>query len=505
MSTVRTIGASLAGTAAELVTIECLFHPAESGGLDIQISGLPDNVLREGRGRIISALEANELSSHGDVLLNLVPASRRKSGESLDLALAAAVVAAVGHWPAPALEQSIFLGELGIDGRLHAVPGGLAAALAARQAGLKRLFAPPATAQEAAAVPELEVYAARNLGQLCAHLSGGKGLERTRLADAHPTLLRPEGPSLDEVRGLGAAKLSLALAACGAHGLLLVGPPGAGKSLLARRLTRLMPEPSFEERLEITQALSAAGRWPGGLAKDRPYRAPHHGASVAGMIGGGPQATPGEITLAHCGVLFLDELPEFRREVLESLRQPLESGCVLVSRCARQVELPARFQLVAAMNPCPCGYLGHPRTPCRCPPTSVQRYRRRISGPLLDRIELVIEVQPASLDQLSDSSIDAGLSEAALIARVAAARQRATQRGQTLPNARLDADGLDQHARLDGPTRVLLERAARARGLSARALQALRRVARSVADLEDSAAIRSEHMAQALSLRARLL
>jgi magnesium chelatase family protein len=292
--------------------------------------------------------------------------------------------------------------------------------------------------------------------------------------------------------------------------MLLIGPPGAGKSLLARRLTRLLPPPDREERLEITQAQSAAGRWPGGLASERPFRAPHHTASYAAMVGGGLQASPGEITLAHGGVLFLDELPEFRREVLESLRQPLESGTVLISRVARQLELPARFQLIAAMNPCPCGYLGHARTPCRCPPTSVQRYRRRISGPLLDRIELIVEVQPAGVEELmggtaAAAGAQAEVSEAQLIRRVLHARELAKARGQAGPNARLDADGLDRHAALDEACRTLLERAARARGLSARALQALRRVARSVADLEGEERITPAHMAQALSMRSKLL
>jgi len=344
-----------------------------------------------------------------------------------------------------------------------------------------------------------------------AHITGnGAGIPRliARLDELPEELT---GPSLDEIRGLEQAKLALAVAAAGSHGLLLVGPPGAGKSMLARRLQRLLPSPDFEERLEITQALSAAGRWPGGLASARPFRAPHHTASYAAMIGGGVLASPGEITLAHRGVLFLDELPEFRREVLEALRQPLESGTVLVSRSARQVELPSRFQLVAAMNPCPCGYLGHRRVACRCPPSFVQRYRRRISGPLLDRIDLVLEVQPAEVDELAAMPgvprVDLPLgeaSEARLRARVRSARELARERQGGVVNAMLDADELDRYAPLVGPARSLLERATRARSLSARAVQSLRRVARSVADLEGSEEARPEHLAQALALRARL-
>jgi magnesium chelatase family protein len=514
MKIARVLGASLVGTSAELVTVEARFEENRRERTEILLTGLPDTVLRESKGRLESALRENGLHIGGGKLyLNLVPAARRKSGESLDLALALSAAAAVGHFEGRLLRSALFLGELGIDGRLHGVPGGLAAALAARGRGVRRVFAPHSTASEAAAIAELEVYPARHLAQVLAHLTGnGTGI--TRLVPRDDEL--PEelsGPSLDDIRGLEQAKLALSVAAAGSHGLLLVGPPGAGKSMLARRLPRLLPPPSFDERLEITQALSAAGRWPGGLASARPYRAPHHTASYAAMIGGGVQVTPGEITLAHRGVLFLDELPEFRREVLEALRQPLEEGTVLVSRSARQVELPSRFQLVAAMNPCPCGYLGHRRVACRCPPTFVQRYRRRISGPLLDRIDLVLEVQPAEVDELADlhehgRAREAPLgeaSEARLRARVRAARGLAHERQGSRVNADLDADELDRFAPLVGPARTLLERAARARSLSARAVQSLRRVARTIADLEGAEQARAEHLAQALALRARLV
>jgi magnesium chelatase family protein len=266
---------------------------------------------------------------------------------------------------------------------------------------------------------------------------------------------------------------------------------------------RLVPKPSLEERLEITRVLSAAGRWPGGLARERPFRAPHHTVSYAGLVGGGMHATPGEITLAHRGILFLDELPEFRRESLEALRQPLESGSVLISRSAHQVELPARFQLVAAMNPCPCGYRGHPRIPCRCPPAFVQRYRARISGPLLDRMDLIVEVAAPAFDELVAPALE-GSRESELRACVEHAIAAAHIRHADRRNGDLGPDELDRFSPLRGDARKLVDSAVQKRGLSARAVQSLRRVSRTIADLEESSDVGAGHVAQALALRADL-
>ncbi len=270
--------------------------------------------------------------------------------------------------------------------------------------------------------------------------------------------------------------------------------------MLARRLVRLLPAPSPAERLEITRVLSAAGRWPGGLAQERPYRAPHHTVSFAGMVGGGPLAAPGEITLAHGGVLFLDELPEFQREVLEALREPLETGRILIGRARMHVELPARFQLVAAMNPCPCGWHGHPRQFCHCPATSVQRYRRRISGPLLDRIELRVELEPPSLDELIATAPATAASDH-WRKRVELVRSAGSQRGQTGSNAELTTAELDRHVPLSGKLRSLIEKANARSAFSARAIQALRRVARTLADLDEAPQVEAEHLARALALR----
>jgi magnesium chelatase family protein len=505
VQTVRVLGACLVGTGAELVTVEGRFDGRDRETTEIVITGLPDPVIRESRGRLTCALEANGMHlPRGRLFLNLVPAARRKSGEILDLPLVLGAGAAAGHLEARALRGSLFLGEVGIDGTLHAVPGGLAVALAARERGIASLIAPPATAMEAAWVPEVEAFGAEHLEEVLAHLSGGERLQRVSPRDDDRA--RAFDPDLDDVRGQDVAKHALAVAAAGGHGLLLIGPPGAGKSLLARRMGAVLPRPTLEERLEITRVLSAAGRWPGGLARSRPFRAPHHTISYAGLVGGGSPPAAGEITLAHCGVLFLDELPEFRREVLEALRQPLEQGSVLISRAGRQLDLPARFQLVAAMNPCPCGYQGHPRVPCRCPPSIVLRYRRRISGPLLDRIELRVEMLPPTFDELVPSRRSArraspGLGGVELREQVERARVRQVARQGARKNAELDGTELDRWAPLEGQGRELCARAARMRSLSARALQALRRVARTLADLEGAEHVQPKHLAQALALR----
>jgi magnesium chelatase family protein len=468
-------------------------------------------VIRESRGRLVCALEANGLHlPHGRLFLNLVPAARRKSGETLDLPLVLSAGAACGHLDPRWLAGALFLGEVGIDGTLHAVPGGLAAALVARNRGVPRLIGPVATAREAAWLPGMQAFGARHLHDVIQHLSSEMGTLEPFLPVAPASEPSDNEEHLDQVRGQSVGKLALAAAAAGGHGLLFIGPPGAGKSMLARRLIGLTSAPTIEERLEITRVLSAAGRWPGGLVTSRPFRAPHHTISYAGLVGGGGPPMAGEITLAHCGVLFLDELPEFRREVLESLRQPLETGSILISRAGRQLELPARFQLVAAMNPCPCGYQGHPRIPCRCPPGHVQRYLQRISGPLLDRIDLRIELDAPTLEELSPSHTSAAPARplpthAEWRGKVLAAREAMIARQRSRRNADLTGEELDHWVELEGESRRILAHAAAQRGLSARALQSLRRVARTLADLAGEERVEVKHLAQALGLRTPLI
>jgi magnesium chelatase family protein len=495
----------LVGTEAELVTVEARFEPRERTRLEVAISGLPDPVIRESKGRLLAALEENRLHlPQGRLFVNLHPAGMRKSGEGLDLPLALGAAAAAGHLTPSMLARTLFLGELGIDGRLHGVPGGLAAARAASAAGVSRVVAAEATAREAALWPGTSAFGARNLEEVVGWVSSGQGLlplvPRTELVE-DPDAARAAAAALDAIRGQGAAKRALAAAAAGGHALLFLGPPGTGKSLLARALHGLLPPPSFEERLEITRVLSAVGRWPGELARERPFRAPHHTASHAGLVGGGSPPAAGEITLAHAGLLFLDELPEFRRETLEALRQPLESGAITISRAGRRLDLPARFQLVCAMNPCPCGYRGHPAIPCRCPPGEVFRYRRRISGPLLDRIELRLELPAPEVRELGELP-RSGERGSQLLCRVRAARARSLARQAGRANAELDADALDRVAPLSGRALSLLEGAAASFGLSARGVQALRRLARTLADLEGSDSMEERHLKEALALRA---
>lgn len=518
MHTVRVFGACLVGTGAELVTVEARFDRREKERTEVVITGLPDPVIRESRGRLVCALAASGLHfPNGRLFLNLVPAAKRKSGEVLDLPMALAAAAACGHIDHRVLANALFLGEVGIDGSLHAVPGGLAVAMAAVQGGLQRLFAPPATAREAAWIDGIAAYGARHIEDVVAHVCGAQpGLERSRAPDPKTELeaalaansVTTVRESLDDVRGQYAGKLALAVAAAGGHGLLFIGPPGVGKSLLARRLRLLAGRPDRRERLEITRVLSAAGQWPGGLADERPFRAPHHTISYAGLVGGGSPPQPGEITLAHCGVLFLDELPEFRREALEALRQPMESGTILISRAGQRLEMPAGFQLVAAMNPCACSYQGHPTIPCRCPPSLVARYRGRISGPLLDRFDLRVELTAPTLDELStypraDGAND--MTDAILRQRVERARARQAGRQGSQRNTQLSADQLDAAVPLDGKLRPLLERVVKSRSLSARAVQSIRRVARTVADLDDAERVVGEHLARAIALRSPLL
>ena len=472
------------------------------GGLpSMSIVGLPQAAVREAKDRVRAAIQCAQLEFPARrITVNLAPADLPKGGGRFDLPIALGILAASGQVPLQALEDCEFVGELALTGQLREVDGVLPVALASAAAG-RRLVVPAGNGTEAALASGARVLVARTLSEVCAGLAGRKPLAAAQPPEAASTA---PGPDLRDVRGQLHARRALEIAAAGAHHLLLVGPPGCGKTLLASRLPGLLPPASEAEALETAAVLSLAGRGSGrGLDpahwRQRPYRAPHHTASAVALAGGGGEPRPGEISLAHNGVLFLDELPEWGRHALEVLREPLESGEVTVSRAARSTAFPARFQLVAAMNPCPCGLAGDPSGRCSCSPDQVTRYRGRISGPLLDRIDLHVEGPRLPPSQLRGDAAP-GESSATVRARVVQARERQLARAGR-PNARLDAGGTHASCGLTPGDQQLLERAVEQLQLSARSMHRILRVARTIADLAGSEAIATTHLAEAIGYR----
>ncbi|HXU03371.1 MAG TPA: YifB family Mg chelatase-like AAA ATPase [Polyangia bacterium] len=464
------------------------------------IVGLADAGIREGRLRIRGALENSGFKlPPRRITVNLAPADLRKDGAAFDVPIAVGMLAAAGVVDASALEGTLFVGELALDGTLRSVRGVLPIAAWARGRGMRRIVVPPDNASEAAVVAGHDVHAPPNIAALVALLRGQPWEETARAgaAEARPALV--SAADLTDVRGQEVPRRALEIAAAGGHNLLFVGPPGAGKTMLAARLPGILPPLSFDEALETTMVYSTAGLLGGSaLVGARPFRAPHHTVSSAGLVGGGPTVRPGEISLAHNGVLFLDELLEFPRHVLEMLRQPLEDRAVTIVRVRRGVTYPADFMLIAALNPCPCGHLGSTVRTCVCSTGAIGAYRSRLSGPLLDRIDLHVDVPALPYRELAHA--EAGESSAAIRTRVVAARERQQARGHRW-NARLSSAELRRVAALDGAGHALLERAAGRLGLSARAITRVRRVARTIADLSASGAIATRHLAEALQYR----
>jgi len=481
------------GMDAPLVTVEVHLSNGLPG---LSIVGLPETAVKESKDRVRGAL----LNSRFEfplrrITINLAPADLPKEGGRFDLPIALGILAASGQIPAQALPRYEFAGELALSGELRPVCGILPMSVHAQRSG-RALVTPADNAAEAALVGSACVYAGRHLLDICAHLTGARPLEPQ--PPGLPAANDGPLPDLADVRGQHHARRALEIAAAGAHSLLFIGPPGTGKSLLASRLPGILPELSEEEAMETASVTSISGQAIDGAGwRRRPFRAPHHTASAVALVGGGSNPRPGEISLAHHGVLFLDELPEFDRRVLEVLREPLETGRIMISRAARQAEYPARFQLIAAMNPCPCGYLGDPSGRCRCTGEQVRRYRGKLSGPLLDRIDLHVEVPRLAFHELEGAP---GERSANVRERVTRARAVQLQRAHTL-NSRLDTTQLETACRLKPADRQLLHQAMQRLQLSARAYHRILKIARTIADLGEASAIETVHLGEALGYR----
>jgi magnesium chelatase family protein len=483
------------GISAPLVTVEV--HLA-NGLPTLSIVGLPETTVKESKDRVRAALlNARFEFPMRRITVNLAPADLPKEGGRFDLPIALGILAASGQIPAHRLREHEFIGELALTGELRGIRGALSAALHCRNAG-RNLILPTINAEEAALVRGATVLSAPHILEICAYLQG-----TTRLvphAGTPPPLLTTHGGDLAEVRGQHHAKRALEIAAAGNHNLLMLGPPGTGKSMLATRLPSILPAMTESEALESAAIASisdqgfSVAQW-----GSRPFRSPHHTASAVALVGGGSQPRPGEISLAHHGVLFLDELPEFDRRVLEVLREPLESGRIVISRAARQAEFPARFQLIAAMNPCFCGYLGDPGGRCRCTAEQVQRYRARLSGPLLDRIDLHVEVPKLPHRVLRDNEVP-GPTSSEVRQRVEAARNKQLERAGKLNHA-MSPKEIELYCAIDNRVAGLLEQAVERLGLSARAYHRIIKVARTIADLAETSTIEAAHVGEAISYR----
>ena len=471
----------------------------------INVVGLPESAVREGRERVLAALHNEGFTvPPRRITINLAPADIPKSGSAYDLPVALGILSAAGELgPAP-LERICVIGELGLDGSVRPVRGVLSIAARCREDGIRTLMCPPANAAEACVVDGVEVLAAPNLGAAVDHLRGFVLLPRQE-PRPHSAVCHPIG-DLDfaDVKGQESAKRALEIAAAGSHNALMIGPPGAGKSMLARRLPAILPPLRHDEAVEATKVYSVAGALHAGqgIVTTRPFRAPHHTVSDAGLVGGGNPPRPGETSLAHTGVLFLDELPEFRRNALEALRQPLEDAIIRIGRARIALTYPARFMLIGAMNPCPCGFHGSGCGRCVCSPTQVERYVGRMSGPLLDRIDIHIEVPSLAGERLTDDR--RGESSTAIRERVLAARDRQTRRFAEAAihvNAEMGPRELREHCAVDAPAEKLLRAAVRRLGLSARAYHRILRVARTIADHDGSDRVATMHIAEAVQYR----
>ncbi len=501
---IKVYGAAVQGIDAYIVTIEA----STSRGIRFFLVGLPDSAVKESHERIVSAFHVNGYKfPSSQIIINMAPADIRKEGAAYDLPLAIVIMASVGDISAELLDDYVIMGEMGLDGSLQPVKGALSMAIKARAEGFKGIILPFQNAPEAAVIDNLEVYGAHNLREVVDLLNQRNGhivpVENISGFDCKDQSC--QGFDFQDVKGQSGVKRALEVAACGGHNLIMIGPPGSGKSMMARALPSILPPLTKDESIETTKIHSVAGFTGNGAAliTQRPFRHPHHTISNVALTGGGTNAQPGEISLAHNGVLFLDELPEFSRSALEVLRQPLEDRTIVISRAKYRVEYPASFMLVASMNPCPCGYYNHPTKECHCSPTTIDRYLGKVSGPLMDRFDLQCEILPVGFDDMSSErkgETSAEIRERVIRARAVQAGRFRDEKG-VYCNAQMDSRLLHRYANAEPASIRMLGEAMNRLNLSARAYDRILKVARTIADMDNSAVICPNHIAEAIGYR----